>query len=61
MIRWATVHGADLLGQADDLGVIEPGRLADLVVVDGDPLADISVLGEPANIKAVYKDGKLTG
>ncbi len=61
VIRWATVHGADLLGQADELGIVEPGRLADLVVVDGDPLADISVLGEPANIKAVYKDGKLTG
>ena len=61
MIRWATVHGADLLGHADDLGVIEPGRLADVIVVDGDPLADITVLGEQANIKAVYKNGKLAG
>ncbi len=61
VIRWATVHGADLLGHADDLGVIEPGRLADVIVVDGDPLADITVLGEPANIKAVYKNGKLAG
>jgi imidazolonepropionase-like amidohydrolase len=61
VIRWATVHGADLLGKADDLGVIEPGRLADVIVVDGDPLADITVLGEPANIKAVYKGGTLTG
>lgn len=61
VLRWATVHGADLLGRADDLGVIEPGRLADVIVVDGDPLADITVLGEPSNVKAVYKGGTLAG
>jgi imidazolonepropionase-like amidohydrolase len=61
VIRWATVHGADLLGRPGDLGVIEPGRLADVIVVDGDPLADITVLGEPSNVKAVYKGGTLAG
>jgi imidazolonepropionase-like amidohydrolase len=35
--------------------------LADVIVVDGDPLADITVLGEPSNVQAVYKGGKLTG
>jgi imidazolonepropionase-like amidohydrolase len=40
-LRSATVHAADLLGR-DDRGVIAPGRLADLVAVPGDPLADIT-------------------
>jgi imidazolonepropionase-like amidohydrolase len=57
VIRWATVNGAALLGLGDDLGTIAPGKLADVIVVDGDPLADITVLGDPANILAVYKGG----
>ena len=58
VLRWATQNAWGLLGKADDLGVIEPGKLADLVVVDGDPLADIHVLGEPENVKAVYLGGR---
>jgi imidazolonepropionase-like amidohydrolase len=57
VIRWATVNGAALLGLADELGTITAGKLADIVVVDGDPLADITVLGDPENILAVYKGG----
>jgi imidazolonepropionase-like amidohydrolase len=57
VIRWATVHGAGLLGRQGDLGTIEPGRLADLIVVNGDPLTDITVLGDPSNVLAVYKGG----
>jgi imidazolonepropionase-like amidohydrolase len=57
VIRWATVNGAALLGLADELGTITVGNLADIVVVDGDPLADITVLGNPENILAVYKGG----
>lgn len=41
-LRTATIHAADLLGR-DDLGSIEPGMLADLIAVPGDPLQDISV------------------
>jgi imidazolonepropionase-like amidohydrolase len=37
----ATRDAAEALGAADDLGTIEPGKLADLVVVDGDPLRDV--------------------
>jgi imidazolonepropionase-like amidohydrolase len=40
----ATVNAADLLGLGGDVGTLEPGRQADLVAVDGDPLADIAVL-----------------
>jgi len=41
-LRTATIHAADLLGK-DDRGVIASGKLADLIAVPGDPLADISV------------------
>src|SRR4029077_19388011 len=43
-IRAATVADADLLGLGDKLGAVRPGRLADLIAVRGDPLADIRVL-----------------
>ena len=42
-LRTATVNAANLLGMRDDLGSATPGHLADLVAVDGDPLADIQV------------------
>jgi cytosine/adenosine deaminase-related metal-dependent hydrolase len=41
----------------DDVGTIEPGKLADLIVVDGDPSRDIRLLGEPERILTVIKDG----
>ncbi|MFW6202124.1 MAG: amidohydrolase family protein, partial [Gemmatimonadota bacterium] len=40
-LRSATLHGARYLGMDDDLGSIEPGKLADLVVLERDPLADL--------------------
>ena len=40
----ATVNGADNLGRSDDLGTVEAGKLADLIAVDEDPLADIDAL-----------------
>lgn len=40
----ATRTNAELLGLSKELGTIEPGKLADLILVDGDPLADISIL-----------------
>ena len=44
-IHSATLINAEILNQAGKLGVIAPGAYADLVVVDGDPLQDISLLG----------------
>jgi imidazolonepropionase-like amidohydrolase len=42
------------------LGVIEEGALADLLLVDGNPLADINILGDPAkNLVVIMKDGKI--
>jgi imidazolonepropionase-like amidohydrolase len=43
-IRAATVTASELLGQENSLGTIEPGKLADIVAVPGDPLADITVM-----------------
>lgn len=43
-IQAATIHAADLLGQTDKLGTLEPGHYADLIAVNGDPLADVKVL-----------------
>ncbi|MGI5816620.1 MAG: amidohydrolase family protein [Armatimonadota bacterium] len=41
----------------DDIGPLQPGNRADLIIVDGDPLADISALYEQRNIKLTIKDG----
>lgn len=53
-IRSATVMTAELFGIADEAGTLEPGKLADLIAVTGDPLADISALLE---IDFVMKSG----
>jgi imidazolonepropionase-like amidohydrolase len=58
VLRWATVNGGALVGR-DDLGRIEEGCLADIIVVDGDPSEDIEVLGDTQNIHAVMRDGLL--
>jgi imidazolonepropionase-like amidohydrolase len=57
VLRWATRHGAELMGRGDELGSVAPGFLADLVVVDGDPSTDPGVLSDPANVVAVLKGG----
>jgi imidazolonepropionase-like amidohydrolase len=55
VLRSATVHGAKAMGTERELGVIAPGRLADLVVLDADPLQDIDNL---SRIHRVMKDGR---
>jgi len=57
VLRWATRNGADLMGLADELGTVEEGKLADLLVVDGNPLDDIAVLQDRDNLLAIVKDG----
>jgi imidazolonepropionase-like amidohydrolase len=60
-IQSATTSAADLLGWSDRVGSVAPGRYADLVAVDGDPLADITLL-EHVNFVmkggVVYKDSR---
>jgi imidazolonepropionase-like amidohydrolase len=50
-----TSSAADLLGVSDDLGTVEPGKIADLVIVDGDPYDVVSL---PAAVSEVWKDGE---
>jgi imidazolonepropionase-like amidohydrolase len=57
VLRWATRHGADLMGRADELGTVAEGKLADLLVIDGDPLEDVRVLQDERRILAILKDG----
>jgi imidazolonepropionase-like amidohydrolase len=58
VIKWATHNGAELLGMKNDLGTIETGKLADLLVVNGDPSVDITVLQDRANLNVIMKGGK---
>ena len=58
VIGWATRNGAEMLGMKDDLGTIEAGKLADLLVVNGDPVRDIAVLQDRANLDVIMKGGK---
>jgi len=58
-IQAATGWAAECLGQEAELGTVEPGKLADLVVVSGDPLADISLLRDIKRIALVIKDGEI--
>jgi imidazolonepropionase-like amidohydrolase len=55
-IQAATVNAADLLGLGEELGTLEPGRRADIIAVDGDPLSDVTVLKD---VDFVMRDGRV--
>jgi imidazolonepropionase-like amidohydrolase len=55
-IQAATINDADLLGWSDRVGTLEPGKWADIVAVDGDPLADVTTL---ERVKFVMKGGEV--
>lgn len=62
VLSWGTRNAGEALldsGSPERLGVIEPGALADLIVVDGNPLEDLSLLARPREVlKAVIRDGR---
>ncbi len=59
VIRSATLIGAEVVRRPGRLGVIEPGAWADLIIVDGDPLKDITLLeGQGRHLSAIMKGGK---
>ena len=55
-IQAATVNAADLLGWSDRVGTLEPGKFADIVAVQGDPVSDVTVL---ENVRFVMKGGEV--
>jgi imidazolonepropionase-like amidohydrolase len=55
----STRDAARALRMEDTLGTIEKGKLADIIVIDGDPLEDISVLQEKEKISLVMKEGAI--
>ncbi len=56
----ATRTNAEILGQEKNLGTIEPGKLADFILVDGDPLEDISLIQEyEEKIVVIVKGGEI--
>ena len=55
-IQAATADAADLIGWSDRVGTLEPGKFADIVAVEGDPVADVSVL---ENVRFVMKGGQV--
>ena len=57
-IRCATLYGGQVMMHGNDLGAIKEGYLADLLLVDGDPLANLAILRDPKRILAVMKDGR---
>jgi imidazolonepropionase-like amidohydrolase len=57
VIRCATRTGAEIMGRGDEFGTLAPGKLADLLVVDGDVAADISVLEDRTRFLAVMQGG----
>ncbi|MEM6496729.1 MAG: amidohydrolase family protein [Pseudomonadota bacterium] len=59
VVRSATINAAKVVGMEGKLGIVSKDALADLIVVDGDPLADISLLtNQGAHIPAIMKDGQ---
>lgn len=55
-IQAATVNAADLLGLSTEIGTLEPGKRADLIAVEGDPLSDVTVL---KSVGFVMRDGRI--
>ncbi len=55
----ATKTNAELFGMSDRIGTVEEGKQADLIVVDGDPLADIGVLADASRVRVVVKEGEV--
>jgi imidazolonepropionase-like amidohydrolase len=55
----ATKTNAELFGMEDEIGTVQEGKLADMLVVSGNPLEDIAVLQKPDNLKLIMKGGRI--
>lgn len=61
VITCATKTGAEIMGRGDEFGTLERGKLADVLIVDGDVLADIAVLEDRTRFIAVMQGGVIKG
>ncbi len=57
-IQAATKYGGQIMQMGDELGLIKEGYLADLLLIDGDPIEDVKILQDKSRILAIMKDGK---
>jgi imidazolonepropionase-like amidohydrolase len=53
----ATKLGGEIMGMGNELGQIKPGYLADILLVDGNPVADVGILKDKRRLLAIMKDG----
>jgi imidazolonepropionase-like amidohydrolase len=53
----ATKLGGEIMMRSHELGQIKPGYLADLLLVDADPVQDVGVLADPKRFRAIMKNG----
>jgi imidazolonepropionase-like amidohydrolase len=58
-IQSATSTAAEVLGVEESTGSVQEGKLADIIVVDGNPLDDITILEDERNIRVVIKEGEI--
>jgi imidazolonepropionase-like amidohydrolase len=58
-LRTATTEPAAMLGMEKSLGAVAPGFFADIVAVEGDPLADITAITKRENVRWVMKAGQV--
>ncbi len=58
VLRSATSVNARLMGQAESIGSLRAGLLADLVLIDGDPVADLGIMGRPERMPLVIRGGQ---
>jgi imidazolonepropionase-like amidohydrolase len=54
----ATRDGGAMMGMGGELGQVKEGHLADLILVDGDPVANVRVLQDKSRLLAIMKDGR---
>jgi len=54
----ATALGGQIMGRPDELGQLQPGYLADLLLVDGDPTENVAILQNKHHLRAIMKDGR---
>jgi imidazolonepropionase-like amidohydrolase len=55
----STSRAAQCLEREEDLGTLEPGKIADALVIDGDPLDDITILEERSRLRLIMKEGAI--